>query len=37
MLKLKLDLKSSQAIKNELVEKVNIAKEKTTHHESSLK
>jgi len=37
MLKLKLDLKSSQAIENELVEKVSIAKEKTTHHESSLK
>jgi hypothetical protein len=37
MLKLELDLKSSQAIENELVEKVSIIEEKTTHHESSLK
>jgi len=37
MLKLKLELKSSQATKSELVEKVSIAKEKANHHESSLK
>jgi hypothetical protein len=37
MLKLELDLKSSQVTESELVEKMNIAKEKPTHHESSLK
>jgi hypothetical protein len=37
MLKLELDLKSSQVTKSELVEKMNIAEEKATHHESSLK
>jgi hypothetical protein len=37
MPKLKLELKSSQATKNELAEKLSIAKEKANHHESSLK
>jgi chromosome segregation ATPase len=36
MVKLELDLKSSQAAEGELVERVRIAEERATHHESSL-
>ncbi len=37
MVKLELDLKSSQAAEGELVERARIAEERSTHHESSLK
>ncbi len=37
VVKLELDLKSSQAAEGELVERARIAEERATHHESSLK